>query len=212
MENHAKDHGLDFVKRLRSPFFWFLLSLALVAGLAAIGPEERRLGAAVRIVYLHGAWVLTAEVFLALAALSGLLGLLMRRKRLHIWSQALGRVGMFFWVLYLPLSLWAMQANWNGLFLAEPRFRVGVLFAVTGVLLQVGLTLLERPGLTSLGNLLFFLALFLTLRQTTYVMHPPPSPIFSSGNLALQLYFTGLLFLTLAAAYFLTRWLLQKRV
>ncbi|MEW6093898.1 MAG: hypothetical protein AB1531_08040 [Chloroflexota bacterium] len=196
---------------LKSPFFWFLLAVLTTAGLTAIGPEEKTLGENVRIVYLHGAWVLTAEAALALAGFFGLLGILFRRERLHRWSAALGRTGIVFWVIYLPLSLWAMQANWNGLFLSEPRFRLALIFAVTGVLLQVGLALLARPVFTSLANVLFFTALWITLRQADYVMHPPPSPIFESGILSLQLFFVGVLFLTMAAAYFLTRWWLRKQ-
>ena len=196
---------------LKSPFFWFLLAVLTTAGLTAIGPEEKSLGENVRIVYLHGAWVLTAEAALALAGFFGLLGILFRRERLHRWSAALGRTGIVFWVIYLPLSLWAMQANWNGLFLSEPRFRLALIFAVTGVLLQIGLALLARPAFTSLANVLFFTALWITLRQADYVMHPPPSPIFESGILSLQLFFVGVIFLTMAAAYFLTRWWLRKQ-
>ncbi len=196
---------------LKSPFFWFLLAVLTTAGLTAIGPEEKTLGENVRIVYLHGAWVLTAEAALALAGFLGLFGILFRRERLHRWSAALGRTGIVFWVIYLPLSLWAMQANWNGLFLSEPRFRIALIFAVTGVLLQVGLALLARPVFTSLANVLFFAALWITLRQADYVMHPPPSPIFESGILSLQLFFVGVIFLTMAAAYFLTRWWLRKQ-
>jgi hypothetical protein len=198
------------MSRLKSPFFWFILAVITTAGLTAIGPQEKSLGPNVRIVYLHGAWALTAEAALALAALTGLLGVLTRREGLHRWSTALGRTGLFFWVTYIPLSLWAMETNWNGLFLSEPRFRIAVIFAVTGVLLQVGLTLLARPVFTSLFNVLFGVALWISLSRANYVMHPPPSPIFSSGILSLQLFFIGTIFLTLAAAYFLTRWWLQK--
>jgi len=196
--------------RPKSPFFWFVLAVLLIAGLTAIGPEERTLGGNVRIVYLHGAWVLTAEVALAAAGIAGLLGILFRREAAHRWSAALGRTGIFFWVTYLPLSLWAMQSNWNGMFLAEPRFRIAVIFAVTGVLLQIGLTLIGKPVLTSLGNVLYIVALRIALSQADYVMHPPPSPIFSSGALSIQLYFVGLIFLTLAAAYYMTRWWLSR--
>jgi len=103
-----------------------------------------------------------------------------------------------------------MQANWNGLFLAEPRFRVAIIFSVTGVLLQVGLSLLAKPAFTALFNVLFFAALRISLSRANYVMHPPPSPIFSSGILSLELFFIGIICVTLAAAFFLTRWWLQK--
>ena len=101
-------------------FNLFIITVTLIAILALFGPEEQSLGANVRIVYLHGAWVLTAELVLLMAGLAGLIGLISPRKIFHGWSAALGRTGIFFWVTYLPLSLWAMQSNWNGLFLAEP--------------------------------------------------------------------------------------------
>jgi hypothetical protein len=195
---------------LRSPFFWFVLALLTTAVLTAIGPEELSLGANVQIVYLHAAWVLTAEAALGLSAATGVLGILTHRQRLHHWSAALGRTGLFFWVAYLPLSIWAMQSNWNGLFLGEPRFRIAVIFAVAGVLLQVGLLLWARPVLTSLFNLLFFVTLRISLSQAAYVMHPPPSPIFSSGILSLQLFFITIIFLAMVAAWFMTRWWLSR--
>jgi hypothetical protein len=200
------NHGMS---RLKSPFFWFILAILTTAALTAVGPQEKSLGNNVRIVYLHGAWALTAETALGFSAAAGLFGILTRRDNLHRWSAALGYTGLFFWLTYLPLSLWAMQTNWNGLFLAEPRFRVAVIFSVTGVLLQLGLTLVARPVFTSLFNVLFFAALRIGLSRADYVMHPPPSPIFSSGILSLQLFFVGIIFLTMAAAYFMARWWLS---
>jgi hypothetical protein len=197
--------------RPKSPFVWFILALVTTAGLTAIGPQEKSLGDNIRIVYLHGAWALTAEAAFGLAALAGLVGILFRRDDFHRWSGALGYTGLFFWLIYLPLSLWAMQANWNGLFLAEPRFRVAVVFAITGFLLQLGLTLLARPVFTSLFNVLFFVALRIGLARAAYVMHPPPSPIFSSGILSLQLFFITITFLTAVSAYFMARWWLLKQ-
>jgi hypothetical protein len=198
------------VSGLKSPFFWFVLAVLTMAGLTALGPQEQSLGSNVRIVYLHGAWVLTAEAALGLSALVGLLGIFARHDHLHHWSSALGRSGLVFWVTDLPLSVWAMEANWNGLFLSEPRFRIAVIFAITGVLLQVGLTLLAKPAFTSLFNVLFFVALWIGLKEAGYVLHPPPSPIFNSGILSLQLYFIGLMLLSMIAAWFLTRWWLSR--
>jgi hypothetical protein len=153
----------------------------VIAVLTLFGPEEKSLGSNVRLVYLHGAWVLTAEIAFLLAALAGLLGLVLRRDIFHAWSAALGRTGIVFWVTYLPLSMFAMQANWNGLFLAEPRFRLAMTFAVTGILLQIGLWMMNTKWLTSLANILFIIALRAIFATAENVMHPPPSPIFNSG-------------------------------
>ncbi len=191
--------------KLKSPLSLFLITLIVIALFAFFGPEEKSLGASVRIVYLHGAWVLTAEVALLAAGLAGLVALLTRRAGLHAWSAALGRTGIIFWVTYLPLSLWAMESNWNGLFLSEPRFRLAAIFAVTGVLLQIGLWLIDTPWITSLANLVFIVVLRLTFATAQNVMHPPPSPIFNSGNYVIIGFFLALNLLALVAAYFLTR-------
>ena len=191
-----------------SPLIWFFITVATILGLSLIGPEEQSLGTNVRIVYLHGAWVLAAELALAAAALTGFLGLVLRCPGLQRWSVALGRSGIVFWLTYLPLSIWAMRANWNGLFLAEPRFRLALIFAVTGLLLQTGLWIIHINWVSSLMNLVFFVALRVVFSTAENVMHPPPSPIFNSGLWNIILFFVLLNILTWMAAYFLTRWFL----
>ena len=193
------------MSRLKSSLTLFFITVIVIALLAIFGPEEKSLGANVRIVYLHGAWVMVAEMAFVAAGVAGLVALATHRADFHKGSAALGRTGMFFWVTYLPLSLWAMQSNWNGLFLAEPRFRLAVIFAVTGVLLQVGLWLIDTDWITSLANLLYIVVLRVVFSTAENVMHPPPSPIFSSGNYVIIGFFLALILLTLIAAYFLTR-------
>src|SRR5512145_798173 len=193
------------MSKLKSPLSLFFMAVILIALLALFGPEEQSLGANVRIVYLHGAWVLAAELAFAAAAIAGLVAFITKRDALHHWSAALGRTGIFFWVTYLPLSLWAMQSNWNGLFLAEPRFRLAAIFAVTGILLQIGLWIINIDWITSLANLLFIIVLRVSFSTAENVMHPPPSPIFNSGNYAIIGFFIALILLSLVAGYFLTR-------
>jgi len=194
-----------------SPLLLFFVTVVVIAVLALFGPEEQSLGSNVKIVYLHGAWVLAAEVAFAAAALIGLLALVLRRKRLHQWSAALGRTGIVFWMTYLPLSLWAMEANWNGLFLAEPRFRLALTFAIVGTLMQIGLWLINVDWVTSLANLVFFAVLRVVFSTASNVMHPPPSPIFNSGLWNIIIFFIALNIFAWLAAYFLTRWFLALR-
>lgn len=190
----------------RSSQLWFVMTLVAIVFLTAIGPEEKILGEGVRAVYLHGAWVWTALVLFLVAGVSGLVGLLTKKQKFHCWSSASGHSGILFWVTYLPMSIWAMQANWNGLFLSEPRFRMAMIFAITGILLQFGLALINNPTLTSAANISFIATLFLTLRFTENVMHPP-SPMLQSDFSIIQLYFGGLVLLMIVAAWQITRWL-----
>lgn len=188
-----------------SPLWWFVILLAAILLLTAFGPAEKSLGTNVRVVYLHGVWVWTALAGFLAAAVAGLAGLVSRRQALHKWSRALGRTGLFFWVTYLPISMWAMQANWNGLYLAEPRWRIGLIFAIGGLLMQIGVALVENPAWASACNAIYALVLWLALGSTEQVMHPD-SPIWGSGVWRIQLYFASLFALTLLAAWQLARW------
>jgi hypothetical protein len=183
----------------RATWIYLFITVLVIVMLALLGPAERALGSNVRVVYLHGAWVWTALSAYLAAAVFGLTGLVFRKPALHCWSQALGRTGLLFWLTYLPLSLWAMQANWNGLFLSEPRWRMALVFSVVGLLLQAGLTLLARPAWTSAANIAFAAALLVALRSIPNVMHPA-SPIFSSDALRIQFYFLLLVVMVLLAA------------
>lgn len=193
----------------KSPLIPFFITILAIVIMTLFGPEEKSLGSNVRLVYLHGAWVLTSEIFLALAALAGLLDLLLKRDIFHAWSAALGRTGIVFWVTYLPLSMFAMQANWNGLFLAEPRFRLALTFAVTGVLLQVGLWMMNTKWLTSLANIFFIIVLRAIFATAENIMHPPPSPIFNSGLWNVIIFFVALNLLAWVTGFFLTKFFLQ---
>jgi hypothetical protein len=195
----------------KSPLFGFLITAIAIALLTFFSPEEKSLGANVRIVYLHGAWVMAAEAAFMAAALAGLLGLVLHRDIFHTWSAALGRTGIIFWFTYLPLSLFAMQSNWNGLFLAEPRFRLALIFAVTGILLQAGLWLFGISWLTSFANILYIIALRVVFASAQNVMHPPPSPIFSSGLWNVIAFFVGLNILAWVAGYFLAQFFLTLK-
>jgi hypothetical protein len=193
--------------RPRSGLILFALLLTLIAALTALSPAEAVLGANARLAYLHGAWVWTALAAISGAGLAGLAGLALRRERVRLWSVALGQAGVFFWVTYLPLSLWTMQANWNGLYLDEPRWRIGVHFAVAGVLLQAALLVVGDSSWACFINALFAAALGLSLAGADAVMHPA-SPIFSSGSALIQSFFLALLAACLLACGLLARRLL----
>lgn len=196
-------------KLSKSSLLSFFLTLLAIAVMTFFGPEEATLGSSVRLVYLHGAWVMTAEFLFILAALVGLIALITRKDVFHRWSAALGRSGIFYWITYLPLSMLAMQANWNGLFLAEPRFRFAITFAIVGLLLQVGLWMINLNRLTAIANIIFIVALRYTFVNAENIMHPPPSPIFSSGNWEIIGFFVGLNLLAWISSYFATRTILR---
>lgn len=190
---------------LHRGYLWAgLATAALLIGLATyLAPAERTLGEGARLVYLHGAWVWTGKITFGLSALTGLLGLVSGKSRWQELSLALGRTGLFFWLTYLPMSLWVQQMNWGGIFWDEPRWRIPLMFGIVGLLMQTGLWLIENLRLASGANLAFGVLLWLMLGNAQNVLHPD-SPIFQSNAVNIQLSFILLAALSISFGALLT--------
>ncbi len=197
-------------KRLFLRLTFILLNLALVLVFTAFVPLEKSLGNNLRLVYLHGAWVWTALIGFGLASIAGLAALVWKADLLQRCAEALGRTSLLFWITYLPMSLWVMQANWGGFYFDEPRWRIPMIYAVVGVLLQAGLWLMQTPAITAAANLLYGTALWWSMTHLQSVLHPD-SPVMQSGSLRMQLFFAGLLILMFCLGYQVFRILLRPR-
>jgi hypothetical protein len=134
---------------------WFFLTLLAIAIFTAIDPTEHGLGTHFRILYLQGAWVWVSIASFFFVGVCGGIGLLIRQKPFHCCSSAYKWTGLFLWITDLPILLWAMQSNRNGLFLAEVGWNLAQVFTISGVMLQIGLNTTYKPRLTyafKLGN------------------------------------------------------------
>lgn len=196
------------IKTFRRPIL-LLVTIGVVGLVTAFSPIEKTLGVNLRIVMLHGAWVWTGMIAFGLAGLIGLTGLVTKKEWVNGWSRVWGWTGMIFWLTYLPMALVVMQMNWGGFFFDEPRWRVPFTFAVIGLLMHVGLILIDNLRLTSLLNLLFGMALWWSLRAAGNVLHPD-SPIAQSGAVRIQIFFGLLLALVLFSAIQIAFWLKQR--
>lgn len=179
--------------------FILALTILITAGATLLGPVERTLGENLRLVLLHGGMVWAGKIAFAAAGLAGLIGLVTRRSSWHNGSLALGRTGLVFWLLYLPMSLVVQIQNWGGIFWDEPRWRVPFTFGVVAVLLQLGLWILKQPQISSAANLIFAALLWWQLGGITNVLHPD-SPVFGSNSSAIPVFFILLLGLCLLIA------------
>ena len=200
------DNAIQPQSRSRRNFTWIALvvTIIIIAVITVFGPTERTLGENLRLVVLHGAWVWAGKLLFAAASLAGLIGLILPKSLWSNLSLALGRTGLLFWLTYLPMSLIVQLQNWGGIYWDEPRWRVPLTFGVVGLLLQLGLWVLNQPRLTNLANLPFGITLWWQLGGITNILHPD-SPIFGSGASGIQVFFIALLVLTLLAGGLITR-------
>ena len=186
------------------PLMGFLLALCLAGAFAFLAPVEQTLGTGMRLVFFHGAWVWVGILLYVLSAVLGLIGLVTRREMIHIYSAALGRSALVFWVTYLPMSLMVMQIFWNGFFFDEPRWRIPFMLGLVSLCLQVGLWLIDILKLNSLVNLLFGVVFVISMSGMQSILHPE-SPVSSSSSWMIKVNFSLVFILSLFAALWLVR-------
>ncbi|MFN3309043.1 MAG: hypothetical protein ACK44E_07520 [Anaerolineales bacterium] len=191
------------------PLFIILRTIGLIllaVLVASLAPPERTLGSSARLIYFHGGWVWAALLSFAYSGAAGLYGFLRHKSNFLTWSVALQRSALLFWLLFLPMSLWVMQVSWNGLFLAEPRFRIPLNFAIIGLVFQIATTLIANPRISGMVNFFFVAALFVALRGADYILHPQ-MPMLNSQAGSLRVIFLALVILLTAACWSLADWL-----
>lgn len=204
---------MDFITELvsRERIGLTLLLLAvLVAALALATPRDATLQEVSPIVYAHGALVWTAILAFTASGVLGALGLLTDRAMLHAWSGALARTALLFWIIYLPLGMWASQMTWNGIPLGDPRFRTAFQVVVLAGALQIATALwggTQRRLGSALNVLMAVVLWFLTL-TTQDVMHPQ-NPMRSSA-LTIQFFFALLVGASGLAALQVSRWMRHR--
>jgi hypothetical protein len=184
-----------------------LIVLAVVVlVLALLAPRDATLQGSSPVIYLHGALVWISILALSAAGVVGLAGLVLQRDLLHAWSGALARTGLLFWVIYLPVSMWASQLTWNGVPLEDPRFRTAFQVLVLAAGFQIAAALWgSKNRLTSGLNVVMAVVLWVLLSTTQDVMHPA-SPMRTSAP-TIQFFFGLLVGGCGVAALQVARWM-----
>lgn len=175
-----------------------LIFLAIL--IAMLTPPEKTLGEQARLIYFHGGWVWAALLSFASSGAVGFYGFFTRKINFLSWSIALQRSALFFWLVFLPMSLWVMQVSWNGLFLAEPRFRIPFNFAIIGLIFQIATSIIANPRISGMVNFFFIAALLVSLRSAEYILHPQ-MPILNNQAGILRYVFLALVILLTGACW-----------
>ena len=177
-----------------------LVVLAAVALLLAwAAPNDVTLAGTSKVVYIHGASVWTAMLALTIAGITGFAALVLVKHRavLNVWTLALSRTGLLFWIATLLVSIIASRMAWNAVFLAEPRYTTAFRVLAVGIIVQVIILLVNRSVVSSALHVAQAVILWALLLTTPSILHPD-NPILRSVP-SIQFFF-GLIVLACGVA------------
>jgi len=175
-----------------------------------VSPAEQTLGDAVKLIYVHMALAWLGLAVFTTAGAAGLLHLLSARDAFYSWSRSFGLVGLFLWLVYLLVSIFAMQLTWGGVLWQEPRFGYALLVMALSSGFWAGGRLVERPRLDSLLSAVLAGTIWVYLLRTARFFHPV-NPIWTSNSLVMKVSAALLTLIFLAAALDLVWWLHQRQ-
>ncbi|GAB4571919.1 MAG: hypothetical protein Kow0077_09870 [Anaerolineae bacterium] len=185
--------------------------LLFMTGIVAVtAPAEQTLGGAnARLVYFHGALVWASILTWLFAGGVGAWALIRRQESWHLTGRALGRVGLLWWALYIPVSILAANAtwannSWNLSFLMEPRFIMAFQVIAVMLIAQAVQVFFPRAEIASIANVVVVALLVVMLGLTERVLHPP-APIRDTESLRIQLAFASMTVMMLVAGLQLAR-------
>jgi hypothetical protein len=137
-----------------------------------VAPDERTLGGAIKLVYVHVALTWTGLLGFAVAGLLGAYELLARRPWAVRWTTSVGDVALAFFGLSVLSSLLAARLTWGGVFWSEPRLQAALSVLAVGVILRVlaGWVSIPHAAAAAHLGLAGFAAWFLP--RTPLVLHP----------------------------------------
>lgn len=178
---------------------WFVLVGLLLAGVLVVvfAPQERTLGGAVKLVYVHVALSRAGMIGFVAAGLIGLAALALAEQRLGRWMAAAGWAALALYGGGFLVSLGAQIVSWGGIAWREPRVLTAANIFAAAIIVQI--VAMWLPWLRVRGALraVFGLAQVWLSARAPNVLHPGAA-ISTSTSGAIRS--TGVLLLGIALA------------
>ena len=153
---------------------WLVLALllALFVVVVFLAPLEKTLGETIRLVYVHAAFTRAGMIGFYICGLLGLIISVTNNAKIQSWTQTAAWVSFALFVLGGIFSVFAQQASWGGVPLAEPRVRMSM--TMTAVIVIILLVNEWIPWIRLRGLLYVAIAGYIAwvLPRTPLVLHP----------------------------------------
>jgi hypothetical protein len=193
-------------KKLPTGMILFLL-IGIV--LIWLSPEDKVLGPVLKLIYLHGALIITG-LFLFTAV--GLLSLtsLFRKSSDFSLLFAIEKTAIIFWVAATIAGNIASQLAWGGIFWGEPRLQATILISLVSIGIYFISSASENPKIISFLGIGLALSVWVLMIRAGKIMHPD-NP-FSVSESSIRFSFVAITFVFLIASILTVRWIDKKEM
>lgn len=206
-----------FLDRITDRQAYVVAALGFGASLLAafLTPQERELGAWVRLTIWHGMlkWACIAGIF-GMGVLAAVY-LVTRREKLYEWARAMQVALLPLWVVAVAIGVTAAKLVWGSYNLSERRMLMSVGYTMVAAVALMLSLLWEKPGIGAWGQIVTAAAMGVGLWWISTIpasedVHPAAA-VMSSDNPVFKIaafsMMAGCLVMVLALAVPVRRWL-----
>lgn len=184
------------------------LVLILLTGflLILLSPEDKELGAVLKLIYLHGALITAGLSLFTAAGIVGIISLFRSRMNFRLLF-AVEKTAIIFWVAATIVGDLTSVLAWGGINPGEPRFTSTIFISLLSVSVYFISTATENPKIISVLGIGLALSVWAIMGSAGKILHPD-NP-FGASEPSIRIFFF-LITLAFLAASVLTVRLLKK--
>lgn len=185
-----------------------IISLILGLLLIVLAPEDKELGAIIKLIYLHGA-LITAGLSLFTAA--GMVSMIsfFRRKTNFKLLFAIEKTAIIFWVAATIIGDMTSVLAWGGINPGEPRFAATIIISLVSVGVYFISTAIENPKIISFLGIGLAISVWALMGNAGKILHPD-NP-FGASEPTIRAFFFLITLVFLAASVLTVRWMKKQK-
>lgn len=182
------------------------LILTLFTGslLVILSPEDKELGAVLKLIYLHGALVTAGLSLFTAAGMVSLISLFRSRMKLKLLF-AIEKTAVIYWVAATIIGDVTSVYAWGGINPAEPRFAATIIISLVSVGVYFISTAIDDRRIISLLGIGLAMSVWAIMGSAGKILHPD-NP-FGASEPSIRTFFFLITLVFLAASVLTVRWM-----
>lgn len=182
------------------------LILTLFTGslLVILSPEDRELGAILKLIYLHGALVTAGLSLFTAAGMVSLISLFRSRMKFKLLF-AIEKTAVIYWVAATIIGDVTSVYAWGGINPGEPRFAATIIISLIAAGVYFISTAIDDRKIISLLGIGLAMSVWAIMGSAGKILHPD-NP-FGTSEPSIRTFFFLITLLFLAASVLTVRWM-----
>jgi hypothetical protein len=186
-----------------------IFTLFIGSLLILLSPEDKELGAILKLIYLHGALVTSGLSLFTAAGLVSLISLFRSRMNFKMLF-AIEKTAIIFWIAATIIGDLTSVFAWGGINPGEPRFAATIIISMVSVGVYFISTAIDNRKIISFLGIGLALSVWALMGSAGKILHPD-NP-FAASESSFRMFFFLILLVFLAASVLTVRWIKRREM